>query len=209
MYHDTVYYSQMNIRCEQAGRITAGSGEQMLQEVKIAGSRIGVLIGKGGETKKELETKTCTTITVDSKEGLVKVEGSDDNTIPLLRAVEIINAINRGFSPERAFEMLEDEDLLLDVIDLSGMVENPRQLDRLRGRIIGKDGKAREQIEDMTDVEISVFGKTVAMIGYPEQLKTARAAVDMLIEGVPHENVFAFLDRKKKASKQDMISYYY
>ena len=139
----------------------------MMQEVKIAGSRMGVLIGKGGATKKELETKTHTTITIDSKEGIVKVEGTEEHTIPLLRAVEIINAINRGFSPERAFEMIEDEDLLLEVIDLAGMADSPRQLDRLRGRIIGKDGRAREQIEDMTDVEISVFGKTVALIGYP------------------------------------------
>ncbi|MEI7649189.1 MAG: KH domain-containing protein [Methanomicrobiales archaeon] len=181
----------------------------MMQEVKIAGSRVGVLIGKGGATKRELEAKTHATITIDSKEGIVKVEGTEEHTISLLRSVEIINAINCGFSPERAFEMIEDEDLLLEVIDLSGMADGPRQLDRLRGRIIGKDGRAREQIEDMTDVEISVFGKTVAVIGYPEQLKTARAAIDMLIEGVPHENVFAFLDRKKKEAKQDMISYYY
>lgn len=181
----------------------------MLQEVKISGSRIGALIGKGGETKKVLEIKTHTTITIDSKEGTVKVEGSDENTVPLLRAVETINAINRGFSPERAFELLDDEDLLLDMIDLSGLAEGPHQLDRLRGRIIGKDGRARVQIEDMTDVEISVFGKTIGLIGYPEQLKVARTAIDMLIEGVPHENVFAFLDKKKKESKQNMISYYY
>jgi ribosomal RNA assembly protein len=181
----------------------------MIQEVKISGSRIGALIGKGGETKKVLEAKTHTTITIDSKEGAVKVEGSDENAVPLLRAVETINAINRGFSPERAFELLDDEDLLLDMIDLSGLAEGPRQLDRLRGRIIGKDGRARVQIEDMTDVEISVFGKTIGLIGYPEQLKVARTAIDMLIEGVPHENVFAFLDKKKKESKQNMISYYY
>ena len=61
----------------------------------------------------------------------------------------------------------------------------------------------------MTEVDLSVFGQTTALIGYPEQLKIARAAIDMLIEGVPHENVFAFLDRKKKEAKQDMISYYY
>ena len=30
----------------------------MMQEVKIAGSRVGVLIGKGGATKRELEAKT-------------------------------------------------------------------------------------------------------------------------------------------------------
>ena len=53
----------------------------MIQEVKIATSRVGVLIGKGGATKKELEAKTHTTITIDSKEGQVKVEGSDENTI--------------------------------------------------------------------------------------------------------------------------------
>lgn len=181
----------------------------MIQEVKINGARVGVLIGKAGATKKYLEEKTGTTLTIDSKEGLVKIEGPEENTVALLRAVETINAINRGFSPERAFEMLDDEDLLLDVIDLSGLADNPRQLDRLRGRIIGKDGRAREQIQDMTDVEISVFGKTVALIGYPEQLKTARAAIDMLVSGVPHENVFAFLDKKKKEAKQDMISYYY
>jgi ribosomal RNA assembly protein len=181
----------------------------MMQEVKMSGSRIGALIGKGGETKKLLETKTSTTITIDSKEGAVKVEGTDENAVTLLRAVETINAINRGFSPKRAFELLDDEDLLLDMIDLSGLADNPRQLDRLRGRIIGKDGRAREQIEDMTDVEISIFGKTIALIGYPEQLKVARTAIDMLIEGVPHENVFAFLDKKKKESKQNMISYYY
>ena len=181
----------------------------MMQEVKIAGSRIGALIGKGGATKKELETKTCTKITIDSKEGIVKIEGSDENTVPLLRAVETVNAINRGFSPERAFTLLDDEDLLLDLIDLSGLADGPRHMERLRGRIIGRDGRARGQIENMTDVEISIFGKTVALIGYPEQLKVARAAIDMLIEGVPHESVFAFLDKKKKEAKQNLISYYY
>ncbi len=181
----------------------------MMQEVKIAGSRIGALIGKGGATKKELETKTCTKITIDSKEGIVKIEGSDENTVPLLRAVETVNAINRGFSPERAFTLLDDEDLLLDLIDLSGLADGPRHMERLRGRIIGRDGRARGQIENMTDVEISIFGKTVALIGYPEQLKVARTAIDMLIEGVPHESVFAFLDKKKKEAKQNLISYYY
>jgi len=181
----------------------------MIQETKIAANRIGALIGKSGATKKNLESKTGTKITIDSKEGTVKVEGAEENTVPLLRAIEVINAVNRGFSPERAFELLEDEDLLLDVIDLSGLAENPRQLDRLRGRIIGRDGRAREQIENITDTEISVFGKTVAIIGYPEQLKVARSAIEMLIQGVPHENVFAFLDKKKKEAKQDLLGYYY
>ncbi|MGA8378734.1 MAG: KH domain-containing protein, partial [Methanoregula sp.] len=49
----------------------------MIQELKVATSRVGVLIGKAGATKKELESKTHTTISIDSKEGLVKVEGAE------------------------------------------------------------------------------------------------------------------------------------
>ena len=89
----------------------------MRQEIKVAGNRMGALIGKEGSTKKKLEEKSGALITIDSKEGLVIVEGED--TLGVLRAVETVNAINRGFSPERSFCLLEDEDLLLDVIDLS------------------------------------------------------------------------------------------
>jgi ribosomal RNA assembly protein len=179
----------------------------MMQEIKVAGNRIGVLIGKGGATKKELEERTKTAITIDSNEGMVIVEGEDPVTV--IRATETINAVNRGFSPERAFLLLDDEDLLFDLLDLSAVADSPRQLDRIRGRIIGKDGRSREQIEHMTDTAISVFGKTVALIGLPEQLKVAREAIEMIIKGIPHETVYAFLERKKREAKQDMISYYY
>jgi ribosomal RNA assembly protein len=179
----------------------------MIQEVKVTANRIGVLIGKGGATKKDLEDRTKTTISVDSKEGVVRVDGEDAPLV--LRAVEVVQAINRGFSPERAFVLLDDEDLLLDMIDLSGMTDSPRQLDRLRGRIIGKDGRSREQIEHMTDCEISVFGKTVALIGLPEQIKVAHSAIEMLLQGLPHEVVYGFLERKRREAKQNIIDYYY
>ncbi len=193
---------------ERARDFPLGVGsKRMIQEIKIAGNRVGVLIGKNGSVKKELEEKTSTSISIDSKEGSVKLEGEDAPL--LLRGIEVVQAVNRGFSPERAFMLLEDEDLLLDVIDLSGLTDSPRQLDRLRGRIIGKDGRSREQIEHMTECEISVFGKTVAIIGLPEQIKIARSAVDMLLQGLPHEMVFSFLERKRREMKQDMIDYYY
>jgi len=179
----------------------------MMQELKVAGNRIGVLIGKGGLIKKELEERTGTVIAIDSQEGIVRVEGED--AVPFLRTVEVIQAVNRGFSPDRAFRLLGDEDLLLEVIDLSGLADNPRQMDRLRGRIIGRDGRAREQIEHMTHTQISVMGKTIALIGLPEQMKVARAAIDMLLEGSPHEAVFSYLEKKRQDAKQDMLEYYY
>ena len=53
--------------------------------------------------------------------------------------------------------------------------------------------------ETLTGVKISVYGKTVSLIGYPEQIKVAREAIEMLIKGTPHNTVYAFLERKRRA----------
>jgi ribosomal RNA assembly protein len=98
---------------------------------------------------------------------------------------------------------------MLDVIDLSSIVESPPQLERVRGRVIGRGGRSREQIENMTATTLSVYGKTVAIIGEADQVKTARTAIEMLINGVSHEAVFAFLDRKKREAKKNLLEYYY
>lgn len=176
-------------------------------DIKITASRVAVLIGKGGATKRQIEELTGTKLTVDSEEGLVTIDGED--AVAVMRTVELVRAINRGFSPERAYTLLEDEDLLLDIIDLSGVCSTPKQMERLRGRIIGKNGRAREQIEDMTGALISVHGKTVAIIGMFDQVKIVSEAVEMLVEGLPHATVFSFLDRKRKEQKADMFEYYY
>jgi ribosomal RNA assembly protein len=176
------------------------------QEIKVAGDRLGVLIGKGGSTKRDVEEKTHTAIRIDSKEGVVTVDGEVAEGV--IEAVKVIEAINRGFSPERAFQLMRDEDLVLDVIDLSAVADTPRQLERIRGRIIGRAGRSREQIEDMTGTSVSVHGKTISIIGPFEQVKTARTAIEMLVNGVPHETVYSFLDKKKREAKQDILGYY-
>ncbi|WP_292522218.1 KH domain-containing protein [Methanoculleus sp.] len=176
------------------------------QEMKVSAARIGVLIGKSGSTKREIEEKTGIALQIDSEEGMVTIEGEDP--VSVMTATNVVSAINRGFSPERAFRLLEDEDMMLDVLDLAELSGTTRQLERLRGRIIGKAGTSRAQIEDMTSTEISVQGKTVAIIGLPDQAETARKAIEMLIQGVPHEHVYGFLDRKKKEAKQAMLEYY-
>lgn len=177
-----------------------------IQKTRVSASRIGVLIGKNGSTKRQIEDELGISLQIDSDEGTVKIEGEDP--IAVLTALNVIQAINRGFSPERAFRLLEDEDMMLSIIDLTDLAGTDRHLERLRGRIIGKSGTSRAQIENMTGTEISVHGKTVAIIGLPAQNEIARKAVEMLVQGVPHENVYAFLDRKKKEARRAMLEYY-
>lgn len=180
----------------------------MTQEIKIANDRIGAVIGKGGETRKDLENALNVKLDVDSQTGLIKVTNEEDQ-LAEIRSMEVIKAIGRGFSPAHAKRLLEDDEMILDLIDISDVADTPQKMARIRGRIIGKEGKAREQIENMTGTVISVYGKTVGIIGMPDRMADAHTAVTMLINGSDHNTVFNFLDRKKKEAKMDMLSYYY
>lgn len=180
----------------------------MTQDLKIPNDRIGAIIGKNGETRRSLEKSLNVSLDVDSQTGLVSVTNEDD-IIQELKALDVIKAIGRGFSPARAKKLLEDEEMVLDIIDISDVADSPDKLARIRGRIIGKEGKAREQIENMTGAYLSVYGKTVAIIGMPDQADDAHTAISMLINGSEHNTVFNFLDRKRKEAKMNMMTYYY
>ncbi|EQD46695.1 RNA-processing protein, partial [mine drainage metagenome] len=73
---------------------------------RIPEDRVGVLIGPGGRTRRELAAATRTVVDVESAEGEVRIQGPDDDPIPALQARDIVLAIGRGFSPTRAFRLL-------------------------------------------------------------------------------------------------------
>jgi len=173
----------------------------IIQYVRVPLDRIGVLIGHNGIVKEELERASASRINVDSENGEVCIESIEgmegEDPTKTLRVVDAIRAIGRGFSPEKAFALLEDDSLLFDIISLAHLT--PKTLKRIKGRIIGQKGKTRRVIETLTGVKISVYGKTVSLIGYPEQIKVAREAIEMLIKGTPHSTVYTFLERKRRA----------
>ena len=120
----------------------------MQQEFKIAGNRIGVLIGKRGETKRAIEEQTASVLTIDSEEGLVTVEGEDP--VQVLLAGSVVQAIGRGFSPENAFALLEDEDLIFEQIDLGGLDRQPAPArpDPGTGHRPGREGARADRAHD-------------------------------------------------------------
>lgn len=151
-----------------------------------------------------IEEKTKTTLEIDSETGTVSIASAED-PLQALRVMDLVRAIGRGFSPERALPILDDEMLMLDVLDLSKMVGTKSDMARIKGRIIGKDGKSREIMERLSGARLSVYGKTVALLGYPEQIKIARTAVEMLLDGAPHGNVYSFLEKKhQELAKEEL-----
>jgi ribosomal RNA assembly protein len=173
-------------------------------DIKIPEERIGVLVGPGGSMKHLIEEKTKTTLEIDSETGTVSIASAED---PLqgLRVMDLVKAIGRGFSPERALAILDDEMLMLDVLDISKMAGTKSDMERMKGRIIGKDGRSREIMERLSGTKVSVYGKTVAILGYPEQIRVARTAIEMLLDGAPHGNVYSFLEKKhQELAKQEL-----
>lgn len=172
-------------------------------ELKMPGARVAVLIGKGGSVKKRIEEETKTKLNIDSREGDVFVSGKD--ALGLYTAREIIKAIGRGFNPEIALLLLKQDNIfeIIDLVDYTG--KSKENLLRLRGRVIGKEGKSRKVIEDLTDCHICVYGKTIGMIGLAEKVGIAKQAVESLLKGGAHAKVYKFLEKKRREFKRKGI----
>jgi ribosomal RNA assembly protein len=155
------------------------------ETLSIPEERLGVLIGRGGSVKKGIEKATRTSISV--KDG-IEVEGEP---LEAVRAAEIIRAIGRGFPPEDAMLLLDDE-YRLHMISLRN--ESRNTIKRLMGRVIGRSGMTRKKIEDRTGSRISVYGKTVAIIGKAGQVEQASKCIEMLLEGRSHAYAYRALD---------------
>jgi len=164
-------------------------------ELKIPKDRVAVLIGHEGSTKKELEDEAKAKIDIDSKEGDVIILGSDPILLYALR--EVITAIARGFSPELA-RLIFKQDYALEIISLMDYSREKNHLLRLKGRVIGTEGKSRKTIEELTDCFISVYGKTICLIGPIDRVGVAKRAVLQLLDGAMHSSTFSMLERQRR-----------
>lgn len=176
--------------------------------VRIPLERVGVLIGRNGEVLKRLMEQTRTRISVDEVNGTIIIEPQSPQTkvLDLMKARDIVLAIGYGFSPERAFRLL-NEDQILVVIDLKQYVKpTENHLTRVKGRIIGEEGKARKNMEEMTGTEISVYDDYVAIIGDYESANIAREAILMLIEGRQHSTVYKYIDKAMRQIKRSRMT---
>ena len=172
-------------------------------ELKMPKARVAVLIGKEGSVKKKIEEETKTKLNIDSKEGDVFVSG--DDALGLYSAREVIKAVGRGFNPDIALSLLK-QDNIFEVISLIDYIGKSKEgLLRLRGRVIGKEGKSRRVIEDLTDCQICVYGKTVGIIGLAEKVGIAKQAIESLLKGSAHANVYKFLENKRRQFKRKGI----
>lgn len=179
--------------------------------VNIPQERVGVLIGQKGMVKKTIEDRLGVRLEIDSQSGSVKIEldkpiGEEVDPIALFKAKDVVEAIGRGFSPEKAFRLFS-EDGILTIIHIDDYVKRTRNnLVRVRARLIGQEGKTRRIIEETTNTYISIYGDTVAIIGEDEEdVKAAEEAIVSIINGAPHNSVYRFLNNYARSRKLRMV----
>jgi ribosomal RNA assembly protein len=175
------------------------------QGVKVPLDRVAAVIGKKGETKKQLEEACHISLEIDSQSGDIIVRSTSVEEGDPFRAINVVEAVGRGFSPQRALRLLDSETTLevLDLRDFAGKSDN--SLERIRGRIIGLNGKSRRVIEELTKCYVSVYGRTVSIIGEVTEAKLAMEAITMLASGSRHRSVYNMLQKARTKRKMDRV----
>ena len=131
------------------------------------------------------------------------IEGKKDaDPLMVMKLENIIRAIGRGFSPENAFLLFDDEIdfFVFDLHDYVGKRES--HVRRLKSRVIGREGKTKHVLEELTDSKISVYGHTVSLISDMMRMNILKKAIDMLITGSKHATVYRFVEAQMKELKR-------
>jgi len=84
------------------------------------------------------------------------------------------------------------------ILDLDNFFHSQNAKKRIKGRIIGTDGKVKKRIEEITDAYISIYGDTIAIIAPYYTMSYVKDIIEMLINGAKHSTVFNVLSKMKE-----------
>jgi ribosomal RNA assembly protein len=175
-----------------------------MKYLKIPMERVAVLIGRNGETKKDLEEKSGLKINIDSKLGEVVIDNHEvEDPLMIIKIENIVKAIGRGFSPQNAMKLMDDDAdfFVFDLYDYVGKKE--AHVRRLKSRIIGKEGKTKRVLEELTDARISIYGHTVSVISDIVRMNILKKSIDMILAGRKQATVYRFIETQMKELRRE------
>ncbi|MFA4960363.1 MAG: hypothetical protein WC548_01750 [Candidatus Pacearchaeota archaeon] len=122
----------------------------------------------------------------------ITIEGNELNEFLVEK---IIQAIDFGFYVEDAL-LLKDEKFVLEFIDIKEHTYR-KNLKDVRARLIGTDGKAKKTIENLSGAVLVIKDNRIGVIVDNEHLDVVIQAIQSLIQGSKHGNVFSYLEKKE------------
>ncbi|MDD3398441.1 MAG: KH domain-containing protein [Candidatus Methanomethylophilaceae archaeon] len=165
--------------------------------IRIPQDRVGSLIGVKGETRKMIQKISGVKMKIDSEGEVTIFDDKAEDPLMGLKLVEVVKAIGRGFTPEKAMRLFQDDEYL-EIVDIKEFLGGKNaQVSRVRARLIGTGGKTRSIIEDLTGVNMVIYGNTVALMGDSVTLPVAKHAVELLLRGSEHSTVYKYLEGQR------------
>lgn len=140
------------------------------------------------KNKKHLEEKLNVKITNKAREVFIEGEPEDEYI-----AEKVIEALNYGFELKEAL-LIKEEDFILEIIPIKQFTRRS-DLTRIRARIIGKSGKTKKTLCQLTKCFIQVKDNEVAILGDAEYIYNAQEAIKSLIKGSKQANVYKYLEK--------------
>ena len=179
-----------------------GSAAPVELLARVPKNRIAVLIGKGGQTRKMLEEASGAKLDIDSKTGEVMAEWEEEpDPVVRMKMPDVVLAIGRGLAPSRAVQLIQD-DIFLRMYDIREWVgRQPNQTRRMRSRLIGRNGRIRSLIEEISNCEMAIHGSTVLVIGDQDGVALAAPAIEGILRGSEHSTVLHGLEQDRKRLK--------
>lgn len=142
------------------------------------------------KSKNNLEKELNVILKIKGQE--VSISGkSEDEYI----AEKVIEALDFGFPFSDALK-IKNEDIMFEVLNVKECTSK-KNLESVRGRIIGKEGKAIRTISDLGDCHIELSGNKLGIIGSCENMRPVEEACKLLIKGSKHANVYAYLEKHR------------
>lgn len=160
---------------------------------KLICERVGIII----RNKKQLEDILEVKITNRGKE--VYFEGSSEKEY---FAEKVIDAINFGFSISTAL-LIKKEELIFETLNIKDYTSR-KDLERIRGRIIGKGGKALKVLTTLTNCFFEIKDNQIGIIGSPECIQNAQNSCISIIKGSKHSNVYCHLEKNRPEPVYDL-----
>ncbi len=170
----------------------------LIGEVKVGMMRLKELKDNLREIEKEFGVR----LSIKEK-NIVEIGGDG---IDVWLCTKAIKGIARGFRWEQV-RCLKQDDCDVVVLDIKEFGRGTKKdTVRLKGRVIGDEGRSRRHIEEETCTSIRVYGKTVAVVGRMDDVELAKRAVIMLLEGAKHSTVYRFLEKENLRRKRGKLA---
>ncbi|MFZ8856218.1 MAG: hypothetical protein ACO2OX_03440 [Candidatus Nanopusillus sp.] len=114
---------------------------------------------------------------------------------------KFVKGLKAGFDIKKLLNILDNDWDILE-IDLKLVLEKKiNHIIRIKGRIIGEEGKVLEELKKRTNADIIIKDKYIYVLGDNISLQSAYEGIKRIIKGEKHGTVFNYLDKYIKDLK--------